>query len=646
MIYINEQRNQNECGICVIKSLIKHFHNKEIDKIELLSQIAISKMGMNLYDFEFLLRKYNIKANSYEIEFQEFKEKEIREVFVLLINNKSGLHYVICKKNKNGLKIYDSELGKYYLTYDQLKDQFQNIIIFCNKDNKIFKSDFKLNKIINFIDWRSIIIANTINLLIISLSIFGGTYLNQIIQNVISNKSLNNLISINIIFLTSFICLNLNSFFLNHFSLKNKINYFNIINYQCINNLIYKKNDYFYSIELNNLINLREHIDLISNFYAYSINRIFCDILAIGLTTIILSILNIWFLLIIIIMILIIVFINYISHLINKKYITKCYSHQNEYIKESLDLINLVKDNKNIDKSLNLKNKIFNIAFKIQNLDYKYDYKKLLINFFNSSIQSCIFLLLVLFNILTIINEKSTIGIMFFSISLFQMNISSFKNIFSFYLDYPNIKYSYDVISNIININTDYSTNVGIYLSNLSNIKIGDYFIENNTLIVGKNGSGKSTILKSLAKLVISKEKILLNGINHLMISDKWFNDNILYFSNSYNINEEEIIQLIQSEHQEIILKIIKETNISSLNDIEKLSTGEKQILSFLSLLMYKNKVLLVDELLSNVNEEFKKNMLNNIKPIIAKNNFIIMVDHNINNYKFFDNIVEVNNAK
>ncbi len=116
---INEQTNNNECGICVAKSLIQYFHHKNISKEELYNQVEIDENGISIYALENLLARYHIHAESYETTLEELQQGNFHEPMVTLINNGEGLHFVIIRMQKNKVLFYDSALGKYEKTLEE-----------------------------------------------------------------------------------------------------------------------------------------------------------------------------------------------------------------------------------------------------------------------------------------------------------------------------------------------------------------------------------------------------------------------------------------------------------------------------------------------------------------------------------------------
>jgi ABC-type bacteriocin/lantibiotic exporter with double-glycine peptidase domain len=61
------QKSLNECGVCVLASLVEHFYNRKC-KDEIMNEACINQDGLSLFDFEMLAQKYGIFAETYELD--------------------------------------------------------------------------------------------------------------------------------------------------------------------------------------------------------------------------------------------------------------------------------------------------------------------------------------------------------------------------------------------------------------------------------------------------------------------------------------------------------------------------------------------------------------------------------------------------
>lgn len=70
---ITNQLNPNECGVCVVNSLVHHFYGFN-DKLSVLDKANLGPDGLTIFDFELLCSKFNIYAESYTMDYVEFME--------------------------------------------------------------------------------------------------------------------------------------------------------------------------------------------------------------------------------------------------------------------------------------------------------------------------------------------------------------------------------------------------------------------------------------------------------------------------------------------------------------------------------------------------------------------------------------------
>lgn len=199
------QTNEQECGVCVLTALHNHFYNKKLDKECILEESSISSNGMTIFDFESLGAKLGIECESYEAKFNEFINLKISGYFVMLLMTNSGgmNHYVIARKRKQYIEIYDScSLQSTKMSYEQLKQIFLNVIILVKKKpNEIFNKLFNKASTLLMIDLKFILLNLSLSLLIMAASIGGATFLNFIIDLAIAKSSINNLVTMSFIFI-------------------------------------------------------------------------------------------------------------------------------------------------------------------------------------------------------------------------------------------------------------------------------------------------------------------------------------------------------------------------------------------------------------------------------------------------------------
>jgi branched-chain amino acid transport system ATP-binding protein len=191
------------------------------------------------------------------------------------------------------------------------------------------------------------------------------------------------------------------------------------------------------------------------------------------------------------------------------------------------------------------------------------------------------------------------------------------------------------------NINTGYDKKQVLFDINF-NIQKGDC-----TLLVGSNGSGKSTLFKAIyrclnlwdikGKLILENEKLtefqtnelIEKGIMYIPQKETFFEDltvkenlelSVLHFSKKFNVDKKinEILEQIP------ILK-------NKLNqDVNKLSGGERKLVSLVMVLLNKPKVLLFDEPLSGLSTENVKLLIKHLTKIKETGTTLMLIEHRI----------------
>tara|TARA_R110002051_G_scaffold56554_4_gene105273 strand:- start:5495 stop:7246 length:1752 start_codon:yes stop_codon:yes gene_type:complete len=196
-------------------------------------------------------------------------------------------------------------------------------------------------------------------------------------------------------------------------------------------------------------------------------------------------------------------------------------------------------------------------------------------------------------------------------------------------------------------------------LNNLSfTVKEGE-----TTAILGKTGSGKSTILDLVARLydttsgeiLIDDEPIKHFDLTHLRESIGAVPQDAFLFSDSIknnikfgkeNASDEEIINIAKDAvvHENIIGFSKKYDTVLGERGIT-LSGGQKQRVSIARALIKKPKIYLFDDCLSAVDTETEEEILNNLKKA-SKNRTTLIVSHRVSSAKNADRILVLDAGK
>ena len=161
----------------------------------------------------------------------------------------------------------------------------------------------------------------------------------------------------------------------------------------------------------------------------------------------------------------------------------------------------------------------------------------------------------------------------------------------------------------------------------------------NITILKGKNGSGKTTLLKAILNLIepsfgsiFWKGKLLKNNLydfyNHATyIADTTSSLRKLTIKDNVNIWKKFFISNINDAQIETALKTLKLDNYLN-KKVGTLSFGETKKLEFLRLIIENKKVWILDEPLSNLDEDSIELMKQTFEDHCSKEGSIIFSSH------------------
>lgn len=181
------------------------------------------------------------------------------------------------------------------------------------------------------------------------------------------------------------------------------------------------------------------------------------------------------------------------------------------------------------------------------------------------------------------------------------------------------------------------------------------------TAIVGKSGSGKSSIFRALLRLYkISKGTILLDGVNIYDYKREVYSSNVSIVTQKpfiFEMSIRENLSLVDSN----IKNQIKACKVVGIHDYieslpygyntklianaDNISTGQKQLLSLARTLLSKSEVLLFDEVTSALDDDASRQVMKVLKKL-KKDHTVIMITHKPNLMKLADNIMVIDEGK
>lgn len=196
--------------------------------------------------------------------------------------------------------------------------------------------------------------------------------------------------------------------------------------------------------------------------------------------------------------------------------------------------------------------------------------------------------------------------------------------------------------------------------ASLTNI---NFTIEPNTFtaIVGKSGSGKSTIFRLLLRLYrVNKGCILLDNINIYDYSKEVYASNVSIVTQKpfiFDMSIRENFNLVDSNHEhqieackicgihDFIMSLKDGYNTKMVKDAENISTGQKQLIALARTLLSKSEVLLFDEVTSSLDVETSEQVVK-IFQNLRKNHTVLMITHKPELMAIADDIIVIDKGK
>jgi len=183
------------------------------------------------------------------------------------------------------------------------------------------------------------------------------------------------------------------------------------------------------------------------------------------------------------------------------------------------------------------------------------------------------------------------------------------------------------------------------------------------TSLWGPSGSGKSTLVQLIQrKYLLNKGKILIDEINANEFDLIDYRNNIGVVPQEIKIFNGTLADNIlvgrTIQNYNFLIDVIDELNLSSFlrrfnyglytmlgENGRKLSGGEMQMLALIRALLFKPRVLIIDEGLSGIDFELEELIFNTIRNY-SKNNAVLLITHNIMNLMRTDYLYVIRNCR
>ncbi|MCI8347488.1 MAG: ABC transporter ATP-binding protein [Bacilli bacterium] len=181
------------------------------------------------------------------------------------------------------------------------------------------------------------------------------------------------------------------------------------------------------------------------------------------------------------------------------------------------------------------------------------------------------------------------------------------------------------------------------------------------TAIVGKSGSGKSTIFRLLLRLYKSDSgSILLDDVNIYDYSREVYSSNVSIVTQKpfiFDMSIRDNLNLVDSNRENQI-KACKRAGVHNfieslpdgyntklVRDAENISGGQKQLIALARTLLSKSEVLLFDEVTSSLDMNTSKKVMEILKDL-KKDHTILMITHKPSLMKLADEIIVIDKGR
>lgn len=675
---IIKQHDLKDCGVCCLLSIIKHYGGFiPLEKLRIDTHTSLE--GTTAYHLIEAAKKYGL--DSYGMKLNNVKElREILLPAIAHVEINHLLHFVtIYNINKNKIELMDPAKGKIKMNLSDFEKIWTRNIIISHpiyslpktNPNNFFKDFFvhclKFEK-------NNIFAIIIFSVLFTLITIVTSFYLKVGVNFISEFSEIYILYSISILFLILSLTKSLIYYLKNNFKTRLNKNIDGLLYYSFIHRLFLLPNYFIKNRTTGEIVLRLTELNNFKIFFSEIITTISIDsILAIGIGYLLFKMNSKLFFILCLFVILYIVY-GIICGKILYKNVLASNEKEAEFqslVVENLDTIITLKNLNVLEKAIK---KLEIILFKFLNKKVNLNKSIVNVNVISFLLEELLQFLIITIGLIEIVEQRLTLVDFVTFESLLNFFIEPFKNIIQLIPDYNCIKISLEKINDFYNLDlTD--DQKGLKKFQTGDIMLGKVLLSHNqlynpfvninkkistnslVLIKGPSGSGKSTLCQIISRLIDSKNSdVKINGVNVNDYSLETIRKNIIYVGQKEFLIQETIrnnIRLYRDVDEEEFNRVVKICHIEEIvskkplryetflmKDSLNLSGGEKQRIILARALLSKSKILILDEALSEVNEDLEIEIINDLKKYF-NDKTIIYVSHKQHD-KYFDDVIDL----
>lgn len=135
------QVQESECGLCCVAMVMAYYGNKQLVK-DLGKIVEIGRDGVSFNDLRNIVNHFKFDAEFYEVSLSRISEINSGPLVVYWNNN----HYIVLEKVKNNIfHIIDPNIGRMKLSKEEFEKGFCNLVMLINETENSIKNKKNMN---------------------------------------------------------------------------------------------------------------------------------------------------------------------------------------------------------------------------------------------------------------------------------------------------------------------------------------------------------------------------------------------------------------------------------------------------------------------------------------------------------------------